>query len=578
MNKVEREFAESLVLEVEKHPAIYVPSHPDHKDRNKIALQWTLIAAKLNSTVEVVKRRWQNLRGSFSKSLAILKNQPSGFAAKHISKFYLFEQMKFLQHHMVHSTMHRSYGSVEEQQEEEEIVVELNMTEEEVGSHFTSAPSSPTPSVSSAASTASAAPRAKKRPRQEQRQPWEDAVVQYLNSRTAKEDPDLNFFKGLLPMVAGLALTAVNYDTAKEILRRFGRSEKVIVAHIRKLLNISAKATLWEIYDQVQVHVRSLANLNVTGQNYGLVLAPIILYQLPHGVRLEWARSGEDKEGDVEYLLNFLYEEIQQHERSSQLDLAADRSSTSGKLEVRKKSPKTTGSGLIASGGDTSSSNKKCSFCLQPHYSDKCPSIKRLSADQRKEKRSSETAGILWSNTQEISINSAPLILSNSPPFTLGSYREDGTHLSAPSQNPIDTHHACYSQSSAQGKSTLMQVTQTHVDGHQINILFDSGSDFSYIREDTAKKSWICLRSAKKNAKTALFSCSHEPSEDNRRLWELDSIGILGDNGEVPESIVFKEFKKKLSISNGRYQAGLPWKGGDMKDRLMNYVNAAHKR
>ncbi|GFO27767.1 hypothetical protein PoB_005427200 [Plakobranchus ocellatus] len=72
--------------------------------------------------------------------------------------------MKFLQHHTAHSTMHGSYGSVEEQQEEEEqIVVELNMTEKEVGSQLTSAPSSPTPSVSSAASTTSAAPRAKKK-------------------------------------------------------------------------------------------------------------------------------------------------------------------------------------------------------------------------------------------------------------------------------------------------------------------------------------------------------------------------------------------------------------------------------
>ncbi|GFO27533.1 Zinc knuckle protein [Plakobranchus ocellatus] len=46
----------------------------------------------------------------------------------------------------------------------------------------------------------------------------------------------------------GLALTEVNYDIAKEILLlRFGRTEKEIVANLQKLLNISAKATLWEI-------------------------------------------------------------------------------------------------------------------------------------------------------------------------------------------------------------------------------------------------------------------------------------------------------------------------------------------
>ncbi|GFO46525.1 rvt 1 and peptidase a17 and duf1758 domain contai ning protein [Plakobranchus ocellatus] len=324
------------------------------------------------------------------------------------------------------------------------------------------------------------------------------------------------------------------------------RSEKTnILIKVKELINnvknaanekasdqSSASATLWEIYDQVQVHVRSLANLNVTVQNYGLVLAPIILHQLPHGVRLEWARTGEGKEGDVEYLLNFLYEEIQRRERSSQLDLAADRSSTSGKSEVRKKSPKTTGSGLIASGGDTSSSNKKCGFCSQPHYSDKCPSIKGLSADQRKEKvksmklcfkclstkhsaRSCQKTcffcrgphhSTLHRHQDQFSAGGSAqfrdcrhpvqqhprdqhqLGSPNSPPFIPGSYRAAGTHLPAPSQNRTDTHHACYSQSSARGKSTLMQVIQTRVDGHQINILFDSGSDFSYIREDTAKK------------------------------------------------------------------------------------------
>ena len=38
MNKADRDFAESLVLEVQKRPTIkmYVPSHPDHKDRQKI--------------------------------------------------------------------------------------------------------------------------------------------------------------------------------------------------------------------------------------------------------------------------------------------------------------------------------------------------------------------------------------------------------------------------------------------------------------------------------------------------------------------------------------------------------------
>ena len=51
MNKADRDFAESLVLEVQKRPTIkmYAPSHPDHKDRQKIQWEWTAISAELNS-------------------------------------------------------------------------------------------------------------------------------------------------------------------------------------------------------------------------------------------------------------------------------------------------------------------------------------------------------------------------------------------------------------------------------------------------------------------------------------------------------------------------------------------------
>ena len=111
---------------------------------------------------------------------------------------------------------------------------------------------------------------------------------------------------GVKASLLGMSLTASNYDTAKELLqKRFGRNEKVIVAHIQALLNTLGKsnANLWQIYDTVQVHVQSLSNLDVTSDNYGLVLTPIILYQLPSNVRLEWARTSEGKEGDVEHLL-----------------------------------------------------------------------------------------------------------------------------------------------------------------------------------------------------------------------------------------------------------------------------------
>ena len=117
----------------------------------------------------------------------------------------------------------------------------------------------------------------------------------------------------------GLALTKDNYHHAKTLLhQRFGRREKIIVHHIQKLLNISQSSSknLWGLYDSVQIHTRSLKNLGIAGENYGFVLAPTILHQLPGPIRLEWARQSEGHEGDLEYLLDFLLKEIQFKEKS----------------------------------------------------------------------------------------------------------------------------------------------------------------------------------------------------------------------------------------------------------------------
>ena len=126
--------------------------------------------------------------------------------------------------------------------------------------------------------------------------------------------------------VSGLALTAENYGTARDILvKQFGRPERIIFSHIQKLLqnNVSLSSRdsftpihLCELHDEIVTRVRSLQNLGVGGETYGVFLTPLILHQLSSNVRLEWARVGEGHEGDLDFLLKFLYNEIQRRERS----------------------------------------------------------------------------------------------------------------------------------------------------------------------------------------------------------------------------------------------------------------------
>ena len=91
--------------------------------------------------------------------------------------------------------------------------------------------------------------------------------------------------------VEGLALSKVNYETVYDILQNgFGRKEQIIYNHIQALLQSSYDKNsegLKSFQDELLVHVRSLENLDITGERYGAVLTPIIVSRLPEAIRME---------------------------------------------------------------------------------------------------------------------------------------------------------------------------------------------------------------------------------------------------------------------------------------------------
>ena len=120
-------------------------------------------------------------------------------------------------------------------------------------------------------------------------------------------------------VIEGMSMTEVNYASAKKLLEdRFGRREKIIFSHIQALLNTSSftNQNSWTMYDRLQSHIRSLENLGIKGDTYGVILTPLVLHQLPTHFRLEWARSSAGKESDLDNLLDFLKNELERRERS----------------------------------------------------------------------------------------------------------------------------------------------------------------------------------------------------------------------------------------------------------------------
>ena len=73
---------------------------------------------------------------------------------------------------------------------------------------------------------------------------------------------------------------------------------------------------LKHLQDELLSHIRSLKSLGVEDEHYGVFLTPLVLSKLPEEVRLERARGSEGKEGNLEYLLQFLSTEIERRDRS----------------------------------------------------------------------------------------------------------------------------------------------------------------------------------------------------------------------------------------------------------------------
>ncbi|GFO47737.1 THAP domain containing protein [Plakobranchus ocellatus] len=94
-NSADRDFTERLVAEVKLRPCLYNPQESGYKDRTKVDAGWQAVASALGCTSDVAKRRWQNLRGSYSRSRGHRANTKR-------PAYYMAEQLRFLDPHMPH--------------------------------------------------------------------------------------------------------------------------------------------------------------------------------------------------------------------------------------------------------------------------------------------------------------------------------------------------------------------------------------------------------------------------------------------------------------------------------------------
>lgn len=394
---------------------------------------------------------------------------------------------------------------------------------------------------------------------------WEKFVAAVDSSNIATVNK-FSYLQSLLhgeaaTSIRGLSLTADNYNTAKEILvRRFGKPERIVFSHIQNLLQINHKTNngsvtaLWKLYDDIQTNVRSLQNLGVGGDTYGVILTPLILHQLPPNIRLEWARVGEDHEGDLEFLLKFLYDEIRRRERSQAFGSGTTSSRSDKPLSTSTvyAERKSTNSALLAPGAKPIS----CAFCRDKHYSDKCPNIKDLDFDNRKNKI--KELGLCFR-----CLNKHLAKDCNKTCF----YCKGNHHAVLCQRHIIRTREttrvmANLAKEKKSHRQTLLQIAEVRVKGEKCalkaNLLFDSGSDRSYISSSLVGK----VKPKRVGQELISVSLFGDPKPHAPKMKKIYEIKLLNEDN-VEENLIVME---SSAICSPIYRPVLP---GEIMNKLI---------
>lgn len=158
---------------------------------------------------------------------------------------------------------------------------------------------------------------------------WESYCVAIHDNPSLSKTEKFNYLRSLLQhsaldSISGLSLTAANYEEAVAILKkRFGTKQRIVTKHMDALMSIevvtssSNLQSLRRLYDNVELHTRSLKSLGVDSNSYGALLASTLMSKLPQDLQLLVSRKIGESEWGLDEVMGVLGEEIQARERTT---------------------------------------------------------------------------------------------------------------------------------------------------------------------------------------------------------------------------------------------------------------------
>ena len=215
---------------------------------------------------------------------------------------------------------------------------------------------------------------------------WDSYESAVHNNDELSDLDKFNYLRSLLEKsaydsIAGLSLTAANYDKAIAILKkRFGNKQQFISKHMDILLSAEAVMSasnlkgVRKLYDLVESNIRSLKSLGVAPESYGSLLSSVLLNKMPQKIQLIVSRNLADADWTkLDTMLRAVEEEIEARERMTTNNLIKQSKMSKGHVE-KSQSGQATAMAIL------SSSNPSCCYCQQSHSSANCKVVTKLDA------------------------------------------------------------------------------------------------------------------------------------------------------------------------------------------------------
>ena len=172
--------------------------------------------------------------------------------------------------------------------------------------------------------------------------------------------------------VAGLRLTAANYNEAVTILqRRFGDTDQIVSKHMEALLTLEGVTSqnnlkaLRRLHDQVESQVRGLRALGIPAESYGSLLSPVILSKLPQEFRVIVSRQVREGKWHFDELMRTI-------------DVARERALNTAAPSTSVGRPPRALDRAIPTNATLLSSDSlvaRCSYCRNQHSSVSCKTV-----------------------------------------------------------------------------------------------------------------------------------------------------------------------------------------------------------